>query len=155
MQLCILMQASLKAQIVSNCGSHSEVTGHSTTTSETKVDMSTVPKDYHDLVDIFSKSKASKLADHWPYNLKITLDKGTSPPYGPIYSLSQEELMALHKFIDKNLATGLIHPSRSPHWALVLFILKKDSSLWLFVNSEASTEFPRKTNTHFCSFLTS
>jgi len=78
----------------------SEVTGHSATTSETKVDMSTIPKDYHDFLDIFSKSKASKLAEHQPYDLKITLDEGTSPPYGPLYSLTQEELAALHKFID-------------------------------------------------------
>jgi len=42
----------------------SEVTGHSMTTSETKVNMSTIPEDYHDFVDIFSKSKAGKLADH-------------------------------------------------------------------------------------------
>src|SRR5882724_10964789 len=41
-----------------------EVTGHFTTTSETKVNMSTIHKDYHDFADIFSKSKASKLADH-------------------------------------------------------------------------------------------
>ena len=41
-----------------------EITGHSTTTSETKVDMSTIPEDYHEFVDIFSKSKTSKLADH-------------------------------------------------------------------------------------------
>src|SRR5882724_8770235 len=69
-----------------------EVTGHSTATSKTKVDMSTVPEDYHDFMDVFSKSKAGKLADHQPYNLKITLDEGTSLPFGPIYSLSQEEL---------------------------------------------------------------
>src|SRR5882724_11831505 len=112
----------------------SEVTGHSMSTSETKVDMSTIPEDYHDFVDIFSKSKAGKLADHQPYNLKITLDEGTSPPYGPIYSLSQEELAALHKFIDENLATGLIHPSCSPHGAPVLFIRKKDGSLRLCID---------------------
>jgi len=41
-----------------------KVTGHSATTSEIPVDMSTVPEDYHDFVDIFSKSKAGKLADH-------------------------------------------------------------------------------------------
>ena len=95
MQLCIFVQASLKAWIVSN----------SMTTSETKVDMSTVPKDYHDFADVFSKSKASKLADHRPYDLKIILDEGTSPPYGLIYSLSQEELGALCKFI-KTLLQG-------------------------------------------------
>ena len=91
--------------------------------------MSTVPEDYHDFADIFSKSKAGKLANHRPYDLKITLDEGTSPPFGPIYSLSQEELVALHKFIDENLATGFIHPSRSSHGAPVLFIQKKDGSL--------------------------
>ena len=68
--------------------------------------MSTVPKDYHDFVDIFSKSKAGKLADHQPYDHKITLDEGTSLSYGPIYSLSQEELAALHKFIEKTLLQG-------------------------------------------------
>src|SRR5882672_12961609 len=41
-----------------------EVTGHSTTTSEQLVDMSSIPEDYHDFADVFSKSKAGKLADH-------------------------------------------------------------------------------------------
>ena len=59
---------------------------------------------------MFSKSKAGKLADRQPYDLKITLDEGTVPLFGPIYSLSQEELVALRKFIDENLATGFIRP---------------------------------------------
>ena len=96
--------------------------------------MNSVPEDYHDFTDMFSNSKASKLAGHQPYDLKITLDKGTAPPFGPIYSLSQEELAALHKFIDENLATGFIQPSQSPHGALVLFIRKKNGSLQLCVN---------------------
>src|SRR5882724_4231429 len=98
------------------------------------VDMNSVPEDYHDFMDMFSKYKASKLAGHQPYDLKITLDEGTAPPLGPIYSLSQEELAALPKFIDENLATGFIRPSRSPHGALVLFIRKKDGSLRLCVD---------------------
>jgi len=114
------------------------------TTSKTKVDMSTVPEDYHDFTDIFSKSKAGKLANHQPYNLKITLDEGTSPPFGPIYSLSQEELVALRKFIDENLATGLIHPSHSSHGAPVPFIWKKDGSLQLCVNFQGLNQISRK-----------
>src|SRR5882724_6899837 len=121
-----------------------EVTGHSMTTSETKVDMSTVPEDYHDFTEVFSKSKASKLANHQPYNLKITLDEGTSLPYGPIYSLSQEELAALRKFIDENLATGLIHPSPSPHGAPVLFIRKKNGSLQLCVDFRGLNRISKK-----------
>src|SRR5882724_1932083 len=106
--------------------------------------MSTVPEDYHDFTDIFSKSKASKLADHRPYNLKITLDEGTSPPYSPIYSLSQEELATLHKLIDENLATGLICPSCSPHGAPVLFIRKKDGSLQLCVDFRGLNRISKK-----------
>ena len=88
-----------------------------------------LPEEYHNFVDVFSKSKAGKLTKHQPYDLKITLDEGTVPPFGPIYSLSQEELAALHKFIDENLATGFIRPSQSPCGALVLFIRKNDGSL--------------------------
>ena len=94
-----------------------------------QVNLSTLPEEYHDFVDVFSKSKAGKLADHRPYDLKITLDEGTVPPFSPIYSLSQEELAALCKFIEENLATRFIHPSCSPCGALVLFIQKKDGSL--------------------------
>jgi len=83
---------------------------------------------------VFSKSKAGKLANHQPYDLKITLDEGTAPPFGPNYSLSQEELVALCKFIDENLATGFICPSCSSHGAPVLFIHKKDGSLQLCID---------------------
>jgi len=106
--------------------------------------MGTVPKDYHDFVDVFSKSKAGKLAGHRPYDLKITLDKGTSPPFSPIYSLSQEKLAALRKFIDENLATGFIRPSHSSHGAPVLFIQKKDGSLQLCVDFQVLNRISRK-----------
>ena len=109
-----------------------ETAGCSAATS-TPVDLNTLPEDYHDFADVFSKSKAGKLADHQPYDLKITLDEGTVPPFGPIYSLFQEELAALRKFINENLATGFIRPSRSPCGAPVLFIRKKDGSLRLCV----------------------
>src|SRR5882672_5763041 len=79
-----------------------------------------------------------------PYYLKITLDESTTPPYGPIYSLSQEELAALRKFIDKNLTTGFIRPSCSPHRAPVLFIRKKDGSLRLCVDFRGLNRISKK-----------
>ena len=100
-------------------------------TSLATINLDGVPEEYHDFADIFSKSKAGVLADHRPYNLKITLEEGASPPLRPIYSLSQEELLALGKFIDENTATRFIQPSRSPHGAPILFIWKKDGSLRL------------------------
>ena len=119
-----------------------EVTGHST--SSAPVNLNALLEDYHNFADMFSKSKAGKLADHWPYDLKITLDEGTVPPLGPIYSLSQEELAALHKFIDENLATGFIHPLRSPCGVPVLFIWKKDGSLRLCIDFQGLNSISTK-----------
>ena len=89
------------------------------------VDLSSVPEEYHDFADVFDKAKADILAQHQPYDLKINLEEGFTPPLGPIYSLSQTELTALREFIDKHVATGFIQPSRSPHGAPVLFAKKK------------------------------
>ena len=108
-----------------------EATGQSVSASLVTVNLDGVPEEYHDFADVFSKTKARVLADHCPYDLKITLEEGASPPLGPIYSLSQEELLTLHKFIDENTAMGFICPSWSPHGVPVLFIWKKDGSLHL------------------------
>ena len=111
-----------------------EATGQSVSASLVTVNLDRVLEEYHDFADVFSKTKAGVLVDHCPYDLKITLEEGASPPLGPIYSLSQEELLALCKFIDENTAMGFIRPSWSPHGAPVLFIRKKDGSLRLCCN---------------------
>ena len=76
-----------------------EAMGRSATNILDPVNLDGVPKKYHDFADVFSKSKAGVLANHCPYDLKITLEEGASLPLGPIYLLSQEELLVLHKFI--------------------------------------------------------
>ncbi|SJL05245.1 related to TY3B TY3B protein [Armillaria ostoyae] len=98
------------------------------------LDMSDVPAEYHDFADVFSDSLSENLPEHRPYNLKINLEEGTSPPLGPIYSLSESKLKALHEFIDDNLHSGFIIPSHSPHGAPVLFVKKKTDELHLCVD---------------------
>ena len=97
-------------------------------------DLSNVPEEYHEFADVFSKAKSDILPEHRPYDLKINLEEGTQPPLGTMYSLSQVELEALQKFIDENLASGMICPTRSPYGAPVLFVKKKDGSLRLCVD---------------------
>ena len=43
-------------------------------------------------LDIFSRKKANKLAEHWLYNHKIILKKKKQPGFGPLYRMSQNEL---------------------------------------------------------------
>jgi len=99
-------------------------------TSES-VDLSGVPEDYHNFADVFSKVKADTLAPHRPYDLKINLEEGKTPPHGPIYSLSQTELRALRDFLDEHLRIGFIRPTSSSHGAPIIFVRKKDGSLRL------------------------
>ena len=110
----------------------------------TPVDMSNVLSEYHEFHDMFSKSRANTLPTHQPYNLKIELEIGVTPPFGPIYSLSPHELQTLREFIDEHPANGLIHPTRSLSGALVLFIKKKDGSLWLCVDFQGLNKITKK-----------
>ena len=88
-----------------------------------------MPDVYHDLGEVFSKSKATSLPPHRAYDCAIDLLSGTSPPRGRLFSLSAPERLAMDKYIGECLATGLIHPSSSPAGAGFFFVSKKDGSL--------------------------
>ena len=120
-------------------------TAHAQSSStKNTLDLSAIPPEYQNYADIFSKAKASELPPHCKYDLKIDLEEGTFPPLGTIYSLSLVELEALWTFINKNLCTGFIQPSSSPHAAPVLFIKKKDSSLQLCVDFQGLNKISKK-----------
>ena len=97
-------------------------------------DMEHVPAEYHHYHDAFSKQKADQLPEHRPFDHTMPLEDGTTPPYGPIYSLSEKELGVLREYLDENLKKGFIVPSESPAGAPILFVKKKDGSLRLCVD---------------------
>jgi hypothetical protein len=72
------------------------------------------------------------------------LEEGATPPLGTIYSLSPVELEALRKFLDENIASGLLCSSSSSHGAPVLFIKKKDGSLHLCVDFRGLNQITKK-----------
>src|SRR6202041_678622 len=88
--------------------------------AEKPIDLTGIPKEYHDFTDLFSEVKANKLPPHRPYDLKINIEDGSTPPLGPIYSLSKTELEALREFLDENIANGFIRPTRLPYGAPIL-----------------------------------
>jgi len=121
----------------------STVQAKSTTISE-KIDLSSIPEEYHEYADVFSKSKAEILAPHCPYDLRIDLEKDSHPPVGTIYSLSKFEQETLKEFIDENLTNRFIHSTSSPHGALVLFVKKKDGSLRLCIDFHRLNRITKK-----------
>ena len=103
----------------------------------------------YESIDFLNKSKTSKLADHQPYDLKITLDEGTSLPFGPIYSL----WLCISSLTRTSLQGSSI--PLAPPMGLWFFSSRRKMALFNFAStSEASTESPGKTDTHFRSFLT-
>lgn len=99
-----------------------------------------VPAIFHEYLHLFEEAPANKLPLHRPYDHKIPLKPGFTPPYGPLYSLSLEELKTLKAWLEENLAKGFIRASSSPSAAPVLFIKKKDGSLRLCVDYRGLNE---------------
>ena len=97
-------------------------------------DLSTIPEEYHDFAQVFSQEESDKLSEHCLYDHKIPLQPNKTPPYGPIYSLSPEELKVLRQYLEDNFRKGFIRNFQSPCATSILFVKKPDGSLHLCVD---------------------
>ncbi|KAI2649284.1 Retrotransposon-derived protein PEG10 [Labeo rohita] len=88
-----------------------------------------IPSDYSDLLEAFSRAKAARLPPHRPGDCAIDLIPGTSPPRGWVFPLSRAESEAMNSYIQEELAKGFITPSTSPASAGFFFVKKKDGEL--------------------------
>ena len=117
--------------------SFSDLTPESVELSSAEVqdsDLSLIPEEYRDLTDLFTQKEADKLPPHRPYDHRIPLEPGTTPPFGTIYSMSPAELEILRKYIEDNLRRRFIRHSQSPCGAPILFAKKPDGTLRLCVD---------------------
>ncbi|KAE8219386.1 hypothetical protein CF319_g6910, partial [Tilletia indica] len=103
-------------------------------TSEDTAIRASLPETYHDYVDVFRKSSAHRLPEPRHYDHKIPLQPDTTPPCGPIYSLSEGEHQELRNYLKENLDKGFIRPSSSPAGAPVLFVPKPDGTFRMCVD---------------------
>ena len=78
---------------------------------------------YSDFSDVFSPDSAAELPEHIGINNNpINLLDDKQPPYGAIYNLEPVELETLKTYIEANLASGFIRPSKSPAGTPILFV---------------------------------
>ena len=94
----------------------------------------TLPEVLKEFADLADEDKAYELPDHGPDDHAIDLEPGKKPPYGPIYSLSEDELKVLRAYLDKHLKNGFIRPFTSSAGAPILFVKKKNGTLRLCVD---------------------
>ena len=111
-----------------------------------KPDLSRLPKHYHDYRPAFDRREAEKLPplrgpgiDH-----AIEIENGAEPPWGPLYSMSKDELLVLRKTLSDYLDKGFIRVSNSPAAAPVLFAKKPNGGLRFCVDYRALNRLTRK-----------
>ena len=96
-----------------------------------------LPKEYHEFVDVFSRGDSDVLPPHRPYDHRVPVQEDAKLPFSRLYSMSQNELEVLKKYLDDNLRKGFISPSSSPVASPVLFVKKPGGGLRLCVDYRA------------------
>ena len=107
--------------------------------------LSHVPEKYHAFASVFSPVDVEKLPPHRPgFDASIEVEEGKSPPFGPLYHLSQDERKALFEYVESNLSKGFIRRSTSPAGSPVLFVRKKTGELRLCVDYRGLNAITKK-----------
>ena len=104
---------------------------------ETQKGLFTLPDYAKGFKSVFTKEDFDILLEHRQWDYAIELALGSEPKSSKVYPLSPVEQKELDSFLEENLHTGWIDLSKSPMVALVFFIKKKDSLLWLVQNYRA------------------
>jgi len=78
---------------------------------------------------VFTKEDFDILLEHRKWDHMIELILGLEPKSSKVYPLSLVKQKELDSFLEENLRTRRIRPSKSPMVAPVFFIKKKDGSL--------------------------
>ena len=85
----------------------------------------TLPAEYAEYAQVFSKEATDHVPPSHPYDHAINLDDSFIPKIRKLYPLSVKEREAVDKFIDENLKSGKIRPSKSLQASPFFFVKKK------------------------------
>ena len=96
---------------------------------QTKTFEEIVLEAYHEYKDIFAKEMFDELPLHRPWDYAIKLLPGNHKVDCKTYNLTTAEQKELDDFLEENLSTGRIQPSKSQFTSAFFFVKKKDSKL--------------------------
>jgi hypothetical protein len=109
----------------------------------------TLPIEYHDLIDVFSKKDLDTLSPRRKgIDLKIELEKDADPRqtirYAPLYLINTEELAAAKKYLQENLRKGFITTSNASIASLVLIAPKLGGGLRFYIDYRKLNSITKK-----------
>ena len=88
-----------------------------------------VPEAYHEYKDVFAKETFDELPSCRPWDHAIELLPGNHKVNCKTYNLTTAEQKELDDFLEENLSTGHIQPSKSQFASAFFFVKKKDGKL--------------------------
>ena len=88
-----------------------------------------LPPQYSDYINVFSEQTFDTLPPQRDFDHAIDLKESFVPKVAKLYPLNPEELASCQAFVDENMKTGRIQPSKSPQASPFFFIKKKDGKL--------------------------
>ena len=104
-----------------------------------------VPREYHNLLDVFEKGEKTTLLPHRPgIDLGIDLEEGKTVPIKKVYALSYDQIEELHRYLKQNEQRGWIRRVKTGRASPIMFVKKKDGKLRLCVDYRALNEITKK-----------
>ena len=83
-----------------------------------------IPWQYRELQSVYDGQYSDELPTHHSCDHIIYMVNGKEPPWGPIYALSEKQLVVLREYLDTMMASSKIRPSKSPAGTPILFVPK-------------------------------
>ena len=94
-----------------------------------------ISEKYHDLINVFEKKKADKLASHQEkYDIEIDLKSDKISNFESLYNMLWKKLQVLCKYFDEQLAKKFIQSSYSLFVLFMLFAKKSEKKLCFCIN---------------------
>ena len=135
LQICAISVNELKQELWKNPEQVKILWSKQINLATIKLTNSTLSEEYRDFMKLFAdKASEETLSAHqsWDHRILIIEDKISEKT--SIYSLSSEKLEALCTYLNENLKKRFIRKSQSLTGYSILFISKKNKTLWLCVN---------------------
>jgi hypothetical protein len=100
----------------------------------------------NNFLDILTDNLPTILPPNRDVDHRIEMHLRSTPPIKAPYRLNQKKLEEFERQINNLMEKGYIHPSKSPHGVLVLFVGKKDGKLRMCIDYQALNKITIKNN---------
>ncbi len=89
---------------------------------------------YHDFLNVFDREKTTQLSSHQSYDHKIELKNESQFSWSQLYFMSSYKLQKIKEYLEENLKKKFIILSKASFALSILFVEKKDDTLYFCMN---------------------